>query len=128
METKKLQYQLSNGNWINCKDEYDRTEEFLLLCESNNGPCIDGSGKIVARWNASRNATREEVLAVLDAGLSLRNDREDWYSNCRYEPAPRQKIVVPMKKCSCGHTVPVTSVMSASMGSSCPDCYDRMSD
>lgn len=33
-----------------------------------------------------------------------------------------------MVKCSCGHSVPRGSVMSASMGSSCPDCYDRMSE
>src|SRR5271157_4380625 len=42
------------------------------------------------------------------------------------EPVVEQKI--EMKKCSCGHTVPSSQVMSASMGSSCPDCYDRMSE
>jgi hypothetical protein len=35
---------------------------------------------------------------------------------------------IPMVKCSCGHTIPKDQVMSASMGSSCPDCYDRMSN
>ena len=38
--------------------------------------------------------------------------------------ARRSKMV----KCACGHTVPRGMVMSASLGSSCPDCYDRMSD
>jgi hypothetical protein len=33
-----------------------------------------------------------------------------------------------MVHCSCGHTVNSFSVMSASMGTSCPDCYDRMSE
>lgn len=33
-----------------------------------------------------------------------------------------------MLKCSCGHTIAKHLVMSASMGTSCPDCYDRMSD
>jgi hypothetical protein len=37
-------------------------------------------------------------------------------------------VQVSMVKCSCGHTVSATMVMSASMGSACPDCYDRMSD
>ena len=32
-----------------------------------------------------------------------------------------------MVACSCGHTVDSISVMSASLGTSCPDCYDRMS-
>lgn len=31
-------------------------------------------------------------------------------------------------KCDCGHYVEKGLVMSASMGTSCPDCYDRMSD
>ena len=36
-------------------------------------------------------------------------------------------VQVSMVKCSCGHTVSSTMVMSASMGTACPDCYDRMS-
>lgn len=40
-------------------------------------------------------------------------------------PAPPVRKMV---KCSCGHTVPAGSVMYASMGTSCPDCYDRMSE
>ena len=30
--------------------------------------------------------------------------------------------------CGCGHRVPKSQVMHASMGTACPDCYDRMSD
>lgn len=30
-------------------------------------------------------------------------------------------------KCSCGHTVPKNLVMSTSLGTSCQDCYDKMS-
>lgn len=33
-----------------------------------------------------------------------------------------------MIKCDCGHTVPQSWAMNASTGTSCPDCYDRMSD
>lgn len=29
--------------------------------------------------------------------------------------------------CDCGHRCPSRQVMSASLGTSCPDCYDRMS-
>ena len=36
-------------------------------------------------------------------------------------------VQVSMVKCSCGHTVSSTMVMSASMGTACLDCYDRMS-
>ena len=30
--------------------------------------------------------------------------------------------------CDCGHTIPADTVMHASMGTACPNCYDRMSD
>ncbi len=35
---------------------------------------------------------------------------------------------IEMVKCSCGHTIPKNQVMSASMGTSCSNCYDRMSE
>ena len=106
-ETKTLQYQLSNGNWINCDD---RTDEFYEYCENATGK------------------TRPEIVSALEAGKTVRNDTCDWYSNCRDKPAPRPVAQVEMVKCSCGHSVPREAVMSASMGTSCPDCYDRMSD
>ena len=34
---------------------------------------------------------------------------------------------IEMVKCSCGCTIPRSQVMNASIGTSCPDCYDRMS-
>lgn len=127
----RIQYQLSNGAWINCGD---RTEEFLARCEKFNGIGADGKG--CAAFRAVRPLTRDEVLAELAAGRSLRNDSDDWYSNCRDGEAVEALAAarraaqppVEMRKCSCGHTVPARSVMSASRGSSCPDCYDRMSD
>lgn len=39
--------------------------------------------------------------------------------------APKPVEVV---RCDCGHDVPRRMQMSASMGTSCPRCYDRMSD
>jgi len=128
----RMQYQLSNGAWVDCGD---RTEQFLARCEKYNG--IKPDGEIVAACVPSVRSplTRDEVLAALSAGKSLRNDAADWYSNCRdletveYIRTERQAKQPPieMVKCSCGHTVPRGSVMSASLGTSCPDCYDRMS-
>jgi hypothetical protein len=134
MDLIKLQYQLSNGNWADCnRNGSDRTEEFLLRCEKFNG--ISADSKIVPIFRAARPLTRDDVIIALLDGQILRNDKDDWYSNCRsgsaYEEAItlRRANAVPIKmvKCSCGHTIPSGSVMSASTGSSCPDCYDRMS-
>ncbi len=126
----RIQYQLSNGAWMNCGE---RTEKFLTLCETFNG--VDADGKIVPAFRAVRLLSRDEVIAALATGRELRNDAADWYSKCRDGEtverimAARRAAAPPVKmvKCSCGHTVPSGSVMSASMGSSCPDCYDKMS-
>ena len=103
------------------------------MCENFNG--VDEGGKIVPAFKAIRPLTRDEVVAALETGRELRNDASDWYSNCRdgetYERkmAERRAAAPPVKmvKCSCGHTIPSGSVMSASLGSACPDCYDRLS-
>jgi len=110
---KNLQYQTSRGDWVNCNGGWDgkggdRTEEFLALCEQNTG------------------MSREEVIASLESGKTLRNDPADWYSNCRFEPTPRPPREIITIQCDCGHET--ENPMSASMGSSCTDCYDRMSN
>lgn len=43
----------------------------------------------------------------------------------RLQPMPTSNDMV---KCSCGHIVPRSCVMSASLGTSCSECYDEMSD
>jgi hypothetical protein len=131
----KLQYQLSNGNWVNCRKSGsdDRTEEFLVLCEKNNG--INATGKIVPIRLALHPLTRDNVIMALLAGQKLRNAPDDWYSNCRSEiPVIEQRNLreaaqarIEYVRCDCGHSAPRGSVMSASLGSSCPDCYDRLS-
>ena len=40
----------------------------------------------------------------------------------------KQQESDPMMRCDCGHTVRRSWVMNASLGTSCVDCYDRMSD
>lgn len=59
----RLQYRLSNGNWIDCGD---RTEEFLARCDMFGGL-----------------ESREAVLSALAEGKTVRNDSEGWYSECR---------------------------------------------
>lgn len=110
--TRNLQYQMSNGAWMDCDSEMfgDRTDEFLGRCEENN------------------TMSRGDVLTALDTGETLRNAPEDWYSKCRYEPAPVARVETEMVHCDCGHSAPRGTTMNASMGTACPDCYDRMSD
>lgn len=61
--TMQLQYQLSNGDWVDCGD---RTEEFLDLCVKFGG-----------------HGDRDATVAALMSGKIVRNDCNDWYSECR---------------------------------------------
>jgi len=109
----KLQEQLSNGEWVDCGD---RTEYFLNRCAKTNG------------------LTRDEVIVALGAGRTIRNDVADWYSNCRDQDAierirtaRRAAAPATMVRCACGHSVPSVMVMTTTNGTSCPDCYYKMS-
>jgi len=46
---------------------------------------------------------------------------------CATVNAQRTQRDAEMVRCDCGCTVQANQVMSASLGTSCPDCYDRMS-
>jgi len=43
--------------------------------------------------------------------------------------AARRPAAGPAKmvRCSCGHTVAAVAVAHASLGTACPECYDRLS-
>ena len=96
---------------------------------------------IVAGWKAGSNEwrygiqffssvvagfDREQTERFLDRILPMREtlqgiEKEEKRAYLINKPSE------PMVKCDCGHTIPKHSVMSASMGSSCPYCYDNMS-
>lgn len=93
-----LQYQLSNGSWIDCGE---RSAQFLALCVRFGGLADEAA-----------------VLATLADGKTVRNDREDWYSNCRdgdvaaaasaaakaRRAAAAAADTRPVLRCRCGNT------------------------
>lgn len=122
----RLQYRLSNGTWIDCGD---RTDEFLQRT-------VKYHRIYDKQTDTLQSVSIDEILDILSSGKTVRNHDEDWYSECRdgevidrirSEYMAKQKPA-KYKTCDCGHTVPTSQVMTASMGTSCPDCYDRMSD
>ncbi|TVO81454.1 hypothetical protein AYI81_21200 [Shewanella algae] len=88
----RLQYQLSNGEWVDCGD---RSAAFLARCIKFGGY-----------------SNEADVIAALAAGKTVRNDCDDWYSNCRDgEVAEASRAVSqaadkrPVLRCkSCGAT------------------------
>jgi hypothetical protein len=114
----KLQRMLSNGVWT---DE-SRTEMFLDMV-------IEFDGPYAIRQDRQPLSTREQVIEFLATGKTALYDC-DWYAMIRDADAikPITRKPVEMYRCDCGHTVPASHVMSSSRGTSCSDCYDRMSE
>jgi hypothetical protein len=99
---------------------------------------LDGVGQTTGSGVAQAlgNLTEAEERAMHQDGAVLQYTADDvdrvavmvaeWQARRAAKRAsdPMQQPV----RCACGHTVPRAQVMSASLGTSCPDCYDRMSD
>jgi len=125
-----LQQQLLTGRWADIPAEEE-------------GEYLDA---ILAResWYAERvgrqpATSHEEIRALLASpkhavyGMQW---GDDWYACVRDREAYERVLAerasrrqpTRMVTCDCGHTVPAIQAMWANMGSSCPDCYDRMSN
>ena len=83
------------------------------------------------RWdeNAAYHPDRVEANKIHAARQQAYFEEKQAHAEAVPTDAPPKTDIaeIELKKCSCGHTIPKTLVMSASMGSSCPECYDRMS-
>ena len=82
---------------------------------------------------AKRNGkTEAEIIAALESGAAIpwRDSPNYYYDHgtgyIRRKRSPRPSV--QLVRCDCGHSVEPLLVMNASLGTSCPDCYDRMSD
>lgn len=70
----------------------------------------------------------EIVERTFEFGIGDINNADDpYYEMAELLNRPAPKPASNLVKCDCGHSVPRRLVMSASLGSACPDCYDRMS-
>jgi hypothetical protein len=84
----------------------------------------------VAKAAERNNKSEGEIVELLLAGENIGwCDSPNHYYDHSTGIIRRKRTVAPVAlvKCDCGHSVPRAQVMSASLGSSCFDCYDRMS-
>ena len=142
----KLEYcagtnSMGSSVWVECnRGGNDRTEEFLSRALRHEQALATLCASDPVRREALRRSpasTRDELVAALEAGVVVQSG-DDWDDQVRCgEAADRRESerqaraaarpAVELVRCDCGHRVPRGSVMSASLGSSCPECYDRMS-
>lgn len=102
-----MQRRLSNGTWFPVGD---REQEFLNMAAEYH------------------DTTPDQIRDWLDQSQEVRHRGDDWYPHIRYTPKPRKVRATKWVHADCGHSVAKGSLMNASMGTSCPMCYDRMSD
>ena len=118
-----IQRQLPNGTWID-EDKQERIDMFL-------DSVLEREPWFAPRVNREPMTTREQVLAYLSSGKQINHDSE-WYSKLRIKPQPRPARLADYeygRKLDCGCTVYFSGdVLTSSRGTSCPNCYDRMSN
>lgn len=117
----RLQRQLSNGSWREVTDT-DKFIEYAVETEQWLAPIQKREPR-----------TAQGILNALAAGEEIKCG-SDWYEEIRdagaqKQPQARKPDYPDGRKLDCGCTVfYAAGVMNASMGSSCGNCYDRMSD
>jgi len=114
-----IQRQLSNSDWTDDNEILDRVLPGIIKIDP---------------WYARREkrepiTTKEQALDLLEAGNEVHYDT-DWYAKIRKAPVPVRSNpdYLNGRVLDCGCTVYFKSdVMNANNGTSCPNCYDRMS-
>ena len=113
-------YEITDGYVGRLGKTYETTTEQVLN---------DAIEKAIA-YNEGKSFTRETIIRGMDNGYSVAWCRSPNYYYDHSEGMIRHErptTPVQMVKCDCGHSVRAGQRMSASFGTSCPDCYDRMS-
>ena len=128
----KLQYMLSNGRYIDVSE--GKESGFLRAAIEFDQAYPDTyQGKLGLNSN-------DDVIELLIQGKELRHG-SDWYEKIRDGAAHERNMAALTKKrnenpnysdsgweLDCGCTVYYKShIMNANMGTSCTDCYDRLS-
>ncbi len=97
---------------------------------------IERLGYVVEQWlqtddersaqNALLNAASEVIEELFQAEVyAVEKSKQTAHANIDAAPI---RVLPEMVACDCGHECGAAMVMSASLGTSCPDCYDTLSD
>ena len=94
-------------------------------------PTADDLEKAIIGAMEMTGKSRDEIVVKLEAGKAIKWCKSpNFYYDHSYGVIgrKRQSEPVEMMSCDCGHSVPRDQVMNTSEGTSCPDCYDNLSN
>ena len=125
----RLQEQLSNGEWVDAKEQKALIERILKFETSHEKFLGRAALKNAAEIEKYLSQTINRRAAELQHGTDFYDLVRDGDTADAIKAAWSAKAnSVMMVMCSCGHQAISSRVMNASRGTSCPDCYDRMSE
>ncbi len=104
-------------------------EQYELFCTALDAPVMTDSEITQARYAIDYgdfDVFTYDVPEILKWSLARSRNRAMKGDQPPATVSPRR--VVRLVRCDCGHEVPAELVMSASLGSTCPDCYDKWRD
>lgn len=112
--------------------DYLMTDGYVGSMGKTYEPCTETTlAKVIQAAADFNQTTPDAIRQQLADGRTVKWQKSpNYYYDHSYGLVGRKRTPKPiqMKTCSCGHTIPADQVMMASLGTSCPDCYDRMSD
>jgi hypothetical protein len=113
--------------------EYEITDGYVGSFGISYKPAaVETLNAAIAAAARRNNVTEARVVEMLQNGVKVAwCDSPNYYYDHGVGYIRRKRASQPppqLVRCSCGHSVERTLVMSASQGTSCPDCYDRMSE
>lgn len=112
------QYQSSNGQWIACSSE--QADKFINMA-------VEYDNSRPAEWRDGISSI-EIALTILENGKTLKFG-PDWYWNIRKQLQPQPQPQPQEYRLDCGCTVYHRDhIMTSANGTTCTDCYDRMSN
>lgn len=118
MNLNASEYEITDGYVGSFGKTFDTANEKTLV-------------EAIAKAAQRNNKSEDEVAQLLMSGKQIAwCDSPNHYYDHGTGIIRRKRNLKPVQlvECDCGHAVPSSQVMSASMGSSCLECYDRMSN
>jgi hypothetical protein len=105
--------------------KFQTINEYIAAVTNNEMTAVDAASDMFPKMGYAVEYYRVSSASERPALQAIKAAYNDLENGVTVKTAAVPEIQV---ECSCGHTVSKINVMTTSAGTSCPDCYDRMSD
>jgi len=128
----------SEGNQMKAQQIFEPLRQFSADAVRGNDTLDEYHDSIVYSIAIALGLTSEQALIITGEANTERDEAVESRTpdlgsghqdrSAIYTRPQRTQPDDNLRRCDCGHTIQLSLVMNTSRGSSCPYCYDRMSD